>query len=373
MKFTTETEALREALKKLGFAINAKSVLPAISNILATVADKEVTLTTTDLLVTISYRIPCEPEESNTSANQGSFLMPYEQLKNIVALEGGPVTITWDAKKGAIAQFQHDTFSLGNSNTVDDFPKPQKAGRMPYTAPAELSEALRIAAMSVSKEESRPAMQNICVELSKDAITVTSTDAQSLYTQNIPAQLDLEEQVELLIPPVVAKVLEGFTDCKIGFNKNFMSFEAGPITVTTKRAEGKFPAWRIIMPEHNPNVVLQLEDLKQAVAKAYVVSDSTYNGIDFILTQNELELKTEVEDTGIGCSIRVAATSSSPVHHIRYNGRLVKRMIAQMEAHAQQDTLNWSIMNANKQATVKISGNPNITCLVMPILINQNK
>ena len=373
MKLTIQTEALKEALKKLGFAVTNKSVLPAISNIHVYLADNEVTLTTTDLMVTVSYKLQVEADESSPSINQGEFLMPYEQLKNIVALEGGEVTFTFDAIKGAVAQFASDTFSLGNKYYVTDFPKPQRAGRMPYTAPAELTEALRVAAMSVSKDEFRPAMQNICLELAKDAITVTSTDSQSLYTNTIQAQVDIDEPVELLIPPVVAKVLEGFLECKIGYNKNLMTFEAGPVSVTTKRAEGKFPAWRNIMPEHNANVDIQLEDLKTAVAKAYVVSDSTNNGIDLLIGTQQIELRTEVEDTGIGCSIKIPAMSSSVVNHIRYNGRLLKRIIAQLEAHGSNDSMQWSIISASKQATIKLAGNTNVTCLIMPIIINQPK
>lgn len=367
MKFTVETDALKEALKRLGYAVNAKSVLPAIRNILVNVADDEVLLTATDLLVTISYRLKCEPLESETSINQGEFLVPYEQLKNIVALEQGFVTITFDDVKGAIAQFETDTFFLGKSFDVVDFPKPQKAGRMAYNAPAELTEALSIAALSVGKDEAWPAMQHICVELAKDSITVTSTDSRTLYTQRIEATLDVEGAVELLIPTVVSKALEGFMDTKIGYNKNLMTFEAGPVSVTTKRAEGKFPAWRNIMPEHNTNLDIELSDLKTAVTKAYVVSDSTYNGIDFLIGTNQMTIKTEVEDTGIGCSIRIPVLSSTPVDHVRYNGRLLKRIIAQLDAHSGTGTTLWSMASAQKQATIQMKGRENVTVLIMPI------
>lgn len=376
MKFTVQTDSLKEALKKLGFAVKSKSILPAISNILVTVADNEVMLTTTDLMVTINYALDCVPldavpESGKDNVNEGQFLVPFELLKNIVALETGNVTITWDEKKGAIAQFEQDTFSLGNGGSVGDFPKVVKVGRINHSVPAEFVTALRMASLSVSTDDMRPVMQNICIELNKESVVVTSTDSHSLYTQTLATTLELDEKAELLVPIIVAKVLEGFEETKIGFNKNLVSFESGPVMVTTKRAEGNFPNWRSIMPKHEGNLCVDLVELKQAVEKAYVVSDSTYNGIDLLLAESILELKTEVEDTGVGCSVKVPATSTGHVNHVRYSGRLLKRIIAQLEKHTKDNTgIVWCITEANRAATIKVDGNDNVTCLLTPIRIS---
>jgi DNA polymerase III sliding clamp (beta) subunit (PCNA family) len=116
MKFTVETTQLKEALKRLGFAVNGKSIMPALTNILVTVTKGEILLTSTDLMTTISYRIECSTD------GEGQFLMPYEQSKNIIALEQGDVQVM--CTKGHVSmKFEADNFSLGNGGDVADFPK----------------------------------------------------------------------------------------------------------------------------------------------------------------------------------------------------------------------------------------------------------
>ncbi len=369
MKFTTNTNLLKEALAKLGHAVQKKSVLPAIQNILVTLTDQDtITLTTTDLLVTIDYKLLTD---LGTREGEGQFLMPYSLLKDIVSLENGSVTIVYDPIKGAIANFEKDTFSLGNSCKPEEFPKPQKVGKMPYSVGKDLITALGMAALNVSKEEFKPVLQHICMELSSVSINVTATDANSIYNQVVSAELQIDEPTEILIPSVIAKVLEGFEETTFGFNKNSVAFTSGPVTIATKRGEGKYVTWRAVMPEHTANIKLDLAELKQAVAKAYVVSDSTYNGIDLFIYEGHVELKTEVQDSGMGCSIIVPAETSSPVTQIRFNGRLLKRMVSQLDEHIKENTsVTFGINDANKAATMKPDANNNATVLIMPIRIN---
>ena len=363
MKFTTETTVLKEALKRLGFGVNSKSVLPILSNILVTASKGEILLTATDLQVTVNYKIECETE------GEGQFLIPFEHLKNIIAVENGSVTIEWNVKSGAKATFEQDVFSLGNPGDVADFPKiPKVPSKGAYEFNTEFIQSLALAALSTGKDENRPVLMNICIELDKDTITITSTDAHSIYTHSLPSELKIEEKTELLVPVVVAKVIDGFETTKIGFNKNHMAFESGPVIITTKRAEGNFPAWRNVMPLHEANVSTNLIQLKEAVNKAYIMSDATYNGIDFYIHPKELELRSEVVDAGMSCSLKVGAESSSPVERIRLNGRLLKRMITQLEENIKDDAqISFSVQNKNKAVTVKLADKENVTVLLMSV------
>ena len=366
MKFTTETNTLKEALQRLGFAINNKSVVPALGCILVTVTKEEVLLTTTDLLVTINYRVECKTD------GEGQFLLPFTHLKNIVALETGTVLIEYlGDKKGAIAKFDEDVFSLGAHGAATDFPKlssiPKKG--MLYMN-NEFITALKMAAIGVSKDESKPVCHNICIELNKNGVTVTSTDTFTIYTHKIDSELAVDEKTELLIPSVVAKVLDGFDSAKIGFNKQHMAFESGPVLVTCKRAEGVFPAWRNVMPAHDSNLNIKIDDLKAAVEKAYIMSDSTYNGIDFLIKETQVELKTDVQDTGMGSSCKIPAVSQSSINHLRLPGRFLKRLITQLETQTESDGDICLSIQSEKKITARVFGKSNITILLVPISKN---
>lgn len=363
MKFTTETSSLNEAIKRLGFAVNTKSVVPAIQNILVTVSKGEVLLTTTDLQVTVNYRIECETEA------QGQFLMPFTHLKNIVALETGKVKIEWMGEpKGAIAKFEQDVFGLGMPAVVSEFPKiPTVSKKGMIEVNSEFITALKMAAIGVSKDENRPVLHNICIEMNKEGITVTSTDSFTIFTQFISQAIEIEEKIELLVPAVVAKVLEGAGAVKLGYNKNHMAFEAGQVFITCKRAEGVYPAWRGVMQPHDSNLNVKVNDLRNAVEKAYVMSDSTYNRINLFLKKDQVQLKTEVQDTGMSCDCKIAATSEAEIDKMAMSGRLLKRMITQLESQSEGDSdLCFSIQKPS-MVTAQISGKSNVTVLIMCI------
>lgn len=366
MKFTVETTQLKEALKRLGFAVNGKSIMPALTNILVTVTKGEILLTSTDLMTTISYRIECSTD------GEGQFLMPFEQSKNIIALEQGDVQVV--CTKGHVSmKFEADNFSLGNGGDVADFPKiptVPKKGMVDFDK--SLVQALSMAALSVSKEESRETMQSICIELQQDKAFVTATDASCLYHEQVSITGNTNtELVELLVPTVVAKVAEGFDTGKLGFSKNQIGFECGPLFITCKRSEGKFPAYRNVLPPHAPVLTLNLNHLKDAVAKAYIMSDATYNGIDFYPAEKELTIKTLQADTNMGCTLKMPAEYKHTLEQIRFNGRLMKRAIAQLEAHVEEETeITVCITTAAKAATFQPKGNENLTVLLMPINIS---
>lgn len=366
MKFTTETSILKRALQRLGFAVNTKSVVPATQNILVTVLKDEILLTTTDLMVTINYKIDCKTN------GEGQFLIPFVHLKNIIALESGEVTVEWDIKTGATTKFEADTFCLGNPGESTDFPKIQSVSKKGMI---ELNKdfvgAMGLAALGVGSDDNKPVLMNICIELDKNKATVTATDANSIYTHAIDFTSELAaEKVELLVPTVVAKAIDGFDTLKIGFNKNNVAFESGPLMITTKRAEGNYVAWRNVMPLHNPALHLNLFHLKDAVNKAYVMSDATYKGIDFFIEPKSLGIKTDVAETGMSCSLNILADATTPLKRIRFNGRLLKRMIEQLEAHAEEESeISFSLTEANKQSTVQLKGKEHITVLLMPVTI----
>lgn len=366
MKFTTETSKLKEALAKLSHAVNTKSVLPVLANILVTLTKDKVVLTASDLMVTIHHGIECKAD------GEGQFLLPFTHLKNICGLESGDVTIKWQNEtKGALAQFNQDIFSLGNPGTVADFPKLSDVSQKGMIdLNAEFVKAIVNAAQSTGKDENRPIMMNVCVELHLHTATVTSTDANTIYTHTIVGEFDMPEKIELLVPTVVAKVLDGFQTVKVGHNKNFIAFQSEDVKVIIKRAEGVFPGWRNVMPEHKANLKLDLLGLKDAVAKAFVMSDSTYSGIDFHITEKQLQLKTNVEDTGMSCDLKLTAESTSPVAHYRLSGRLLTRMIKQLEQNLDGSSqLSFSIQAVNKQCTVQLEDKPEVTVLLMPLNI----
>jgi len=363
MNFRTQTSQLKEILKKLGIVVSTKAALPVVQNVLVTVSDGKVLLTTTDLLVTVSFELECETNGT------GQVLIPYTHFKNIIDLESGEVQIESNEESGPVVQFDADIFRLGYQGDPDEFPKTPKVAESKML-PIDIGfiRAFKMAALSVNKDPLRPALNSVMLELRQTETTVVSTDANSIYWAKIP-HVPVTTDEDVLLPTILSKILESaYDDIEIGFNTKNLSIKSGALSITCKRVEAKFPTWRAVVPEYNANVTVKIEDLEAAVSKAYVMSDYDMNGIDFFISPEEIKIETKDELTGMSCNIKIESTSSCEVKHIRFNGRLFKRLITQLESKT--GDIQLSISGPNKAMTAKIPTMNAVTVLLMPIQLH---
>lgn len=366
MKLITEARVLNALLKRLGLAILPGATNPIITNIMVNAGDNKATFIATDLNITISYTIECVTEGEATQ-----MLIPFSTLSKLSALEEGPVTIELQEEK-VYLKGNSDVFCLGSPGKPAEFPKvPKVADDKFMAAPEGLMYAMGVASPGVSKDETKPAMMCVCLEVMKSGINVVSTDGHSLYLNEFAGTYEVEAVEELLVPASAAKALDGFDAAKIGFNNRHAAFVAGPVTVFTKRSDNKYPAYRGVLPVHEANVTVKLDDLMQALNKALIVAaDLNNNAVTLAFGGEQLELKASSGELNANCAMQ-ADTSKSPIDGIVLNGRILKRVLTMMDAH-RDDTadLAISVRAKNKAITVKLNGRDSITVLAMPIVLN---
>ncbi len=370
MRFKTSVDVLKAALKKVGHAVNQKSVLPALTNIMVECLDTIVMFESSDLQITIFYSVT-----DAEVIEKGKCLIPFQQLKNIVDVEDGSCEISCTEDYMVTLVFnQKDVFNLGKVGETKDFPKLPKATKtQTIETDGELVKAIKQASLSVSKDfDFKPVLCNILIDIKSEMLSVVSTDTFGIYEQVIKGQFPTLEQndSQLLFSPIVAKILEEDVKVVVAFNNNHVFFTSGNTVVVCKKSEGKFPNWRVPMGKHEANMLVQIETLKDAVTKAFVLSDATYNGIDFHIDSENLMVQSNSDVAGVGCKLDVEVKSTSEVKHVRFNGAYLKRLIAQLGAFAANDSVvEFSIKEANKPITTKLSDNESVTVLIMPVSI----
>lgn len=367
MKLITEARVLNALLKRLGLAILPGATNPIITNIMVSAGDNKATFIATDLNITISYTIECVTEGEATQ-----MLIPFSTLSKLSALEEGPVTIELQEEK-VYLKGNSDVFCLGSPGKPAEFPKvPKVADDKFMAAPEGLMYAMGVASPGVSKDElAKPAMMCVCLEVMKSGINVVSTDGHSLYLNEFAGTYEVEAVEELLVPASAAKALDGFDAAKIGFNNRHAAFVAGPVTVFTKRSDNKYPAYRGVIPVHEANVTVKLDDLMQALNKALIVAaDLNNNAVTLAFGGEQLELKAASGELNANCAMQ-ADTSKSPIDGIVLNGRILKRVLTMMDAHrADAADLAISVRTKSKAITVRLNGRDSITVLAMPIVLN---
>lgn len=376
MKFTSTPDALLPILKKLGLAVNPKSVLPILENIFVIINKKEVVLTTTDLGLTITATVPAD-----THGKNGAFLLPFKQLKRLVELEEQPLHIEYTPEGEVMLSFGNDPakptsrFCLGTPGQVTDFPQLPIIDTEPAQLSPDFMQAINMAALSVSKDELRPAMCCVCVELTTTETHIVSTDAHSLYHQRLPTGMPtLDGPVELLLPAALAHAIAGLPAAHISFNKTHIAILSEGLTICCGRGDTKYVAWRTVMPVHNTNITLDAQALQLALEKTLVVADITTCGVDLKPSPFDIEISAIDTETGMTAkSVLHAVTTELKPTHLRTNGRLLIRALKQI-AGASPDfstqNLCLSMQQSTKPITLRPDNRDDITILVMPMNIN---
>ncbi len=368
MKLLFTKEILEPAIKKLGQVVSGKSLLPAIDNVLVTVTKDGTVMTTTDLNITVCYAF-----EVRTDKTEGMFMIPFSDLKKIVALEEGEITIESD--KGFVTiKTEHDKFFLGKPGEPEDFPKiPTVSSKNMFSINGTFIPSLNMAAVTVGKDDNKPAMTHILINVNPGQIDIASTDGNQLYERIISVDIGKAEQQELLVPAMVAKVLDGFTETKIGFNKSNACFESGPVVVFARRGEGKYPAYKAVIPPYEPNVKLNLYELENALQKVSIVSkqDAVDEKVRFVFADSELFMKSRSEDMNKEAETRIVCESNTDTGEICFNATRLSNALKQLRGHASDGgDIEMSVTGPGRAVIFKVTGQTEVTVLMMPIVFN---
>ncbi len=356
-KFTIQIDLLREAVKKLQQAVSDKAPIPIIENLLVQKAGPEVVFIATDLELTIFYKCPCEGDGSF------DFLMPFKDLKRIVAVELGDLEISIDDKRAVLITGAQDVFNLGITPEVEEFPN---VTRLPKKNSIELNgtlvESLNAALLTCGKDELRPGLSNILLDFKKNELIVVSTDTSMLYTKRHAIKSDLKEQ--LLISPKIAKALDGFIKTTVFFNANNNAFESEQITVIIKRHEEKYPNYKAVIPTDPYNATCDREELDSALEKCGVIESEQKETV-FTLLQTQFEMESSSADTGKSARTIITGTYEGPVGNIALNGKRLRTLLSQIPKDVKK--IRLSITAENRAVTISPEGDDSMVSLIMPI------
>jgi DNA polymerase-3 subunit beta len=362
-KFTIQSDVLREAVKKLQQAIANKAPIPIIDNILVQVHKNEVVFIATDLELTIFYKCVCECDD----ASDFNFLMPFADVKRIVAVELGELQIAFQPDRTVIIKGNSDEFNLGVTADVTEFPN---VTRLPKKNHIELNgtlvESLNAALLTVGKNELQPMLTNILLEFKKNVLNVVSTDAHCLYRKRHTIESDLKEQ--LMISPKIAKALDGFSKITVYFNSQNIAFESEQITVISKQVDGKYPNYEKVIPESVWNTTCDRKVLEVAINKCNVV-ESTYREVVFTLGAEEFDLESKSTDTGKSARTMITGMYNGECGNIALNGKQLLTILSQLPKDVEK--IRLSITAANKAVNISPEGDDTLLLLTMPIQDNR--
>jgi DNA polymerase-3 subunit beta len=273
MKFTTTQSALHQPLSVLSRYVSARPALPVLANILIEALDDQVTLSATNLDVTIKARIPATIEQT------GSTTIPARLLNEVIgSLPGGDITLT--AKDNTCTISSANTNSDVNTISPQDFPTlpvfdTNKALTLPLKLLKDVSEKVLFAAAT---DESRPVLTNLLLKPQDGKIALVATDGfrlsevvQDALNSSIP------DDRQLLLPARLVnemlRLSDGQQELQIDLTSqtNQIGMQVGQVACFSKLVDAAYPPYlRIIPTDFTATIEVEQSEFLQAVKIASV-------------------------------------------------------------------------------------------------------
>lgn len=274
MKFRCDRDELADALQTVQRGISSRPGIPALTGVLIDASDDgTLTLTTTDLEVSARLGIQVQVQEP------GVALVPARLLADTVkSLSDAPVDVETDQSQAHIrcAAYEGALRLL----PAEDFPGLQEpAGTRITVEPSAFAEAVGQVARAASRDEARPVLTGVLLEVSREGVVLVATDSYRLAVRDLVATADGEARA--IVPERAlteagraAADLKG--DIEAVTDGSQIAFRVGALTLTSRLIEGEFPNYRQLLPEgYESRLTVSRQQLLEAVRRVGLLARDT--------------------------------------------------------------------------------------------------
>jgi len=297
MKLSVEKSVLAGGLQAVQNVVGSRNTLPILGNVLIVASEDNVTLSTTDLDVSVRCRIVGRVE------TEGSTTLPVKRLASIVReLPGETVNIETDDKDQSIVTSGQSRFRLVGL-AADDYPQlPQPEGDISYEMEQGVfREMLKKTAYAASTDETRFVLNGVLMSFAEGKLTTVATDGRRLAL--VENELEFSEATDMILPSkAVAELLHILSDSgsvRIYPRKNQVVFDLGETVMASKLIEGTYPNFRQVIPAQcEERVTIEREALLTALRRAALVVADKASATKLTFADNNLVVSTHSPDIG---------------------------------------------------------------------------
>lgn len=364
MKFSATKDILLKGIQSVQSAINAKSTLPILSNILIEAAKDEVVLTATDLDIGIFCSIPIKP------SIEGSITTPAKKFYDIIRELPDNETITVSVKKNNLIQIEcgKNTFKIMGL-PKDEFPQlPESKNKESITLEQKkLKTMIKMTSFAISHDETRYVLNGILFVIKPTFIRLVATDGRRLAMIEEKMQLPKALERKLIIPTKTVNELERVLaddgEVKVSFSDNHAFFEANGIRVVSRLIEGEFPNYEQVIPKEVKDRVGVLKDgLLPAMKRVALFTNNDSMAVKLQLGRDKMVLSKSTPYLG-EAHVELDVDYKGKDLSIGFNPDYLIDLLKNID----QETVNFEVADPEKPGVVRIGSD--YVYVVLPMQI----
>jgi DNA polymerase-3 subunit beta len=292
MKFGVAKDVLMKGIQSVQTAINAKSTLPILSNILIEATEDSLVLTTTDLDIGIVSTIPVKP------AMAGAITIPAKKFSDIIKEMPDKEEISVSVKKNNLVNIDCEKSSFKIMGLPkDEFPQlPEFKDRDSMVMGQKiLKKMLDMTSFAISRDETRYVLNGVLFVIKPTHVRLVATDGRRLAMMEEKVQLPRALERKFIVPTKaigeLGRILGGDGDVKIFFGDNQIFFDAGPTRLVSRLIEGEFPNYEQVIPkEAREKVVVPTGSFLSAIRRVALFTNAESMAVRLDLARDKIVL-----------------------------------------------------------------------------------
>jgi len=303
MEITVSKADLLKELTATQGVVERKTTIPILSNFLFEAAGDRLSLTATDLDLSLRTSCPVKVKK------EGACTIPARKLYDYVKLlPDGDITIRllenhWVNIRSGRSNTKMVGMARANFPSLPAFPT---AGVVKIPAPV-LRNMIAKTIFAISNEESRYTLNGALMVLKPESITMVATDGHRLaHIENTAQKFEgVSGEMKTLVPKKAMAELNGLLQAAdvemVDFAKDesTLFFRIGGRLLTSRQLTGQFPNFEAVLPRDNTkSVTVRSEEIASAIQRVAQFADERSGAIKLRLDKSGITVSSSSTETG---------------------------------------------------------------------------
>jgi len=369
MKVVIEKSILLKAMAHAQGVVEKKAVSPILSNVLLKAADHALTITATDLDVSVVESLKAKVEDEGvTTVSAHTF---YEVVRK---LPDGPIELseTTDTNQLSIksgkSKFYLPVLPAKDFSTL-------KTANLPHSfslKAAELKYLINSTSFAMSLEETRYTLNGIYLHTKSvdtgSVLRAVSTDGHRLALADMEEPKGAAGMPDVIIPRKtiveLSKLLEDATDeVEVSLSLTQITFSMNGIVLASRLIDGTFPDYEKVIPTDNDSVLtVDSKKFSAAVDRVATISDEKTRGVKLTVEPQKIIVSASSVDQG-NATEEVEAIYTGKRLLVAFNVRYLLNIAQQLE----NDNLVFHLADESAPAIIKGGAGDGTLYVLMPM------
>ena len=383
MKLRVDRNELWQGIDTVLEAVSSKPSLPVLANVLLDADEETLSLSATDLDLSIRTQVPATVEEKGRTTVSARKLaeITREWPESEMSIEAEAERLKLSGRLGD-AESSEGAYSLAGLE-AEEFPS------MPTTLDgvslslgedgAEtnvLADMINKTVFAVSGDDTRPVFNGVLWRIDAQGMEMVATDGSRLACYRLA--LDLKDQVQgdqetsVIVPPQalnqIVKLLGSHKESvNVTLGETQVLFDIGDTHLLSRLIEGPYVNYSQVIPQNNTKELkIASENLLPAVRRVSILSSSYTRQVRFKLSSGQVELSAASPEIGGEAREVVPAHYDAEEIEAGYNAQYLMEILRRMDSSEIRFELNDHVTAALLRPLEQKEGE-DYFCLLMPL------